>query len=132
MQWRIFASGFRPTFLMAGLAGLTLIPVWVAVWAFGAPLGSDWPPTLWHAHEMLFGFVGAAIAGFLLTAVPSWTAQQGFAGLPLIVLSALWLVGRIVIVSASHWPSALVLGIDVSFLFLLSMLSRPRADGKAG
>lgn len=125
MHWRIFASGFRPTFLMAGLAALTLIPAWVAVWAFGAPLGSSWPPTLWHAHEMLFGFIGAAIAGFMLTAVPSWTGQRGFAGTPLVLLSALWLAGRVVIISAGHWPAALILAVDVSFLVFLAILLAP-------
>jgi uncharacterized protein involved in response to NO len=122
MQSRILASGFRPTFVMAGFAALILIPAWVAIWAFGAPLDSSWPPTLWHAHEMLFGFVGAAIAGFLLTAVPSWTGQRGSAGWPLIALVALWLAGRILIATASHWPGAVVLGVDVSFIFYLSVL----------
>jgi uncharacterized protein involved in response to NO len=125
MKVFIFASGFRPTFLLAGIAALTLIPVWVAVWAFGVSLGSSWPPTLWHAHEMLFGFIGAAIAGFMLTAVPSWTGRRGFAGAPLILLSVLWLAGRLMILSARHFPAALVLGVDVSFLLFLAVLLAP-------
>lgn len=72
--------GFRPFFLGAGLAAALLIPWWAASYAFGAPLGTSWPPTLWHGHEMLFGFIVAAVAGFLLTAVPSWTGARGFAG----------------------------------------------------
>ena len=50
-------------------------------------------PQLWHAHEMVFGFV-AAIAGFLLAAVPDWTGRQGYSGRPLALLLALWLAGR--------------------------------------
>jgi uncharacterized protein involved in response to NO len=53
------------------------------------------PGVYWHAHEMLFGFVMAAIAGFLLTAVPSWTGTAGFAGRPLYLTVGLWLAGRV-------------------------------------
>lgn len=107
MASRIFASGFRPAFFLAGLAGLVLMPAWIAVWLFGAPLGNTWPPTLWHAHEMVFGFVSAALAGFLLTAVPSWTGERGFAGLPLLILVSLWLGGRIVVATGAFGPPAL-------------------------
>jgi uncharacterized protein involved in response to NO len=122
---RLFASGFRPTFLAAGLAAVVLIPLWMAVWAFGAPLASRWPPTLWHAHEMVFGFIAAAIAGFLLTAVPSWTGQRGFAGTPLLLLVALWLLGRVAIGSASWWSAGLVMAADVAFLPALALLVAP-------
>jgi len=71
MQIALFAYGFRPFFLAAGVSAALLVPWWAGSFAFGIALGSGWPPTLWHVHEMLFGFIGAAIAGFLLTAVPS-------------------------------------------------------------
>ncbi len=125
MRSRLFASGFRPTFLIAGLAAFALIPAWVAIWVFGVPLGTNWPPTLWHAHEMVFGFVGAAIAGFLLTAVPSWTGHRGFAGLPLQILVAVWILGRFLIASGASWPAEAVLGVDVGFLVLLGGLLAP-------
>ena len=48
----------------------------------------------WHIHEMLFGFVMAAVGGFLLTAIPNWTSRAPVAGMPLAVLVALWLLGR--------------------------------------
>ncbi|HEY6922292.1 MAG TPA: NnrS family protein, partial [Steroidobacteraceae bacterium] len=82
-KWALFGYGFRPFFLASGLAGLLLIPWWAASLAWGVALGTSWPPNLWHGHEMLFGFIVAAIAGFLLTAVPSWTGARGFAGWPL-------------------------------------------------
>ena len=110
---------------MAGVAALTLIPAWVAVWVFGASLGSNWPPTLWHAHEMVFGFVGAAMAGFLLTAVPSWTGHRGFGGLPLILLVAVWFCGRLLIASGASWPAGVVLAVDIGFLVLLAGLLAP-------
>ena len=71
-----FAHGFRPFFLLAGIDAIANMFVWLFV--FFRPEG--WPqtaiaPMFWHAHEMLFGFVAAAIAGFLLTAVPGWTGR---------------------------------------------------------
>jgi len=125
MPLRLFAAGFRPTFLAAGVAAALLVPTWALVWAFGLPLGSSWPPTMWHAHEMLFGFVAAAIAGLLLTAVPGWTGRQGFAGPPLVILMAVWLCGRILILSSARWPAALVLVVDVAFLVVLAALVAP-------
>ena len=75
---------------------------------------------LWHAHEMLFGFTCAAIAGFLLTAVPSWTGQRGFAGRPLVLMSVLWLLGRLMVGSSASWPFAAVAAADLSFLPVLA------------
>jgi uncharacterized protein involved in response to NO len=65
---------------------------------------------------MLFGFIAAAIAGFLLTAVPSWTGSRGFAGRPLLALTALWLLGRVLVATSVVWPQSLVAGIDLLFL----------------
>lgn len=126
MRIALFAYGFRPQFLLAGLAALLLIPAWALSIAWGVPLGSAWPPTLWHAHEMLFGFVICAVAGFLLTAVPSWTGQKGFAGAPLVVLSVLWLSARIMIASSAHWPAVLTAAVDLAFLpALAALVARP-------
>lgn len=117
--------GFRPFFLAAGLAAILLIPWWAASYAFGVPLTTSWPPMLWHGHEMLFGFIGAAIAGFLLTAVPSWTGARGFAGWPLAWIAGLWLLARLVIATAALWPMALVAALDLAFLPALAMLIAP-------
>ena len=116
MRVSLFAYGFRPFFLAAGVSALVLVPWWAGSFAFGIPLASAWPPTLWHAHEMLFGFIVAAVAGFLLTAVPSWTGQRGFAGLPLMLLVALWALGRILVCSSRLWPLPFVAAADLAFL----------------
>ncbi len=115
-----FTYGFRPFFLGVGLSALVLVPWWAASFSLGAPLATDWPPMLWHAHEMLFGFTCAAIAGFLLTAVPSWTGQRGFAGRPLVLMSALWLLGRLMVGSSASWPFAAVVAADLAFLPVLA------------
>ena len=125
MQCRFFAAGFRPMFLAAGVGALLLLPAWIAVLVYGAPLPSGWPPTLWHAHEMLYGFVAAAIAGFLLTAVPSWTGQRGFAGWPLLVLLGLWVLARLLDALAAAWPAMLVATVDAAFLCVLGALVAP-------
>jgi uncharacterized protein involved in response to NO len=80
------------------------------------------PPQLWHGHEMLFGFIIAAIAGFLLTAVPSWTGIRGFAGWPLIVLSLIWLLGRVAFLFAYSLPIGLVAVAELAFLPVLAVL----------
>lgn len=121
MKSNLFAYGFRSQFLLAGLAGLLLVPLWALSFVVGLPVGSGWPPTLWHAHEMLFGFIISAIAGFMLTAVPSWTGQKGFAGRPLIVLALLWLAARVLIASPAIWPALLVSAIDLAFLPVLAL-----------
>ena len=79
-RFALFDYGFRPFFFLCGLYALVLVPLWLFRFAHAAiPFGAL-PGVYWHAHEMLFGFVMAAIAGFLLTAVPSWTGTAGFAG----------------------------------------------------
>ncbi len=121
-RFALFAYGFRPHFLLAGIAALLLVPAWALNLVFGVPLSSDWPPTLWHAHEMLFGFIASAVAGFLLTAVPSWTGQKGFAGRPLMLLTALWVGARVMIASSAHWPHVLTAAVDLSFFPTLAVL----------
>lgn len=88
--------GFRPFFLLAALSSVLTLAVlagslWLAAWP-----SALLPPSRWHGHEMLFGFVAAAIAGFLLTAVPTWTNRPPVSGLPLAGLALLWVAGRVV------------------------------------
>jgi uncharacterized protein involved in response to NO len=121
----LWGYGFRPFFLAAGFCAVLLIPWWAAAFACDAPLAMNWPPSLWHGHEMLFGFIVAAIAGFLLTAVPSWTGERGFAGPPLMLLATLWALGRIVAATSALWPLSLVAGLDLLFLPALAVLVLP-------
>ena len=72
-------------------------------------------PLAWHIHEMLFGFVMAAIAGFLLTAIPNWTRRLPVSGGPLAVLVALWLLGRIACLASALLPPWLAIAADLSF-----------------
>lgn len=88
--------GFRPFFLAAGLYALVGMLLWTALYSFhwqGLP--STYPSITWHAHEMVFGYAGAVITGFLLTAIKNWTGQQTLHGKPLMLLAGLWLAARV-------------------------------------
>jgi uncharacterized protein involved in response to NO len=121
----LFAYGFRPFFLAAGLAAVLVVPAWLVMLAFGSmPLGAL-PPQLWHAHELFYGFVGAALAGFLLTAVPSWTGAKGFGGAPLAAAASAWLLGRVAFAFASSLPFWTVAVAELSFLPAVALLLAP-------
>jgi uncharacterized protein involved in response to NO len=122
MKTSLFAYGFRSNFFLAGLAAVVLVPLWVVSFVAGTFFGAGWPPTLWHAHEMLFGFIASAIAGFMLTAVPSWTGQKGFAGVPLMALATIWLSARLLIASSFLWPPWLPAIVDLAYLPFLAAL----------
>jgi uncharacterized protein involved in response to NO len=133
----LFALGFRPFFFAAALSGVVLPLAWLAV-LFGDAAAPGWlDPFLWHGHEMLFGFAAAAIAGFLLTAVPSWTATPPVTGAPLAALVLVWAVGRAAFALAGSLPAPLVAVADLAFpLALLAAVGRPivraRAKRQAG
>lgn len=122
MRLNLFASGFRSQFFLTGVAAVVLVPLWAFSFIAGTPIGSGWPPTLWHAHEMLYGFIACAIAGFLLTAVPSWTGQKGFAGRPLVALAVAWIAARVLIATSAWWPPLLPTIVDLAFLPILAVL----------
>ncbi len=111
-----FAYGFRPFFLVAGLFAAVSVTAWLWVYGAGTIPDARMPPQFWHGHEMIFGFVTAAVAGFLLTAVPSWTGSRGFSGLPLIVLTVLWLAGRIAFSLGDALPFGLLAALELAFL----------------
>lgn len=111
----IFAYGFRPFFLLSGVAAAGVLAGWIAILMTGV-----WPDTsvgasAWHAHEMLFGFVSAAVAGFLLTAVPSWTGTKALSGVPLAGLVGLWLAGRVAVLPFTGVPLPLAAIVDLAF-----------------
>lgn len=89
----IFTAAWRLFFPAAGLfAGLAL-PLWLLLYAGRSEVIAD--ALGWHMHEMLFGYLPAALAGFLLTAIPNWTGRPAVQGAPLVGLFALWLAGRV-------------------------------------
>jgi uncharacterized protein involved in response to NO len=118
-DYPLFALGFRPFFMLAGLSGLILIPLWNAILKGTLAAENYYTSTYWHAHEMLLGYGGAVIAGFLLTAVKNWTGKPTLTGDKLAGLCLLWLYGRIVPFYAGLLPDILIALIDLAFLPLL-------------
>lgn len=113
--------GFRPFFLLAALSASLLVPAWLALLLLGASWPSPLPPLVWHAHEMLFGYTTAVIAGFLLTAVQNWTGQVVARGGLLLALAGLWLAGRVACAVGGVLPPALSAAIDLAFLPALAL-----------
>jgi uncharacterized protein involved in response to NO len=125
-RFAVARKGFRIFFLLAAAYASAIVPVWLLVLAGVLRPTNYLDATSWHAHEMLFGFTAAVIAGFLLTAVGNWTGRETLVGPPLLALSALWMLGRF----AMLWPSCLPRGVpalvDLAFLPVLSIvLARP-------
>lgn len=112
-QASLLALGFRPFFLAAGIAAVLLVAAWLAALDGRLSPGNYFPGTTWHAHEMLFGYAGAVIAGFLLTAVRNWSSMPTATGTHLAGLILLWLAARI-----SIWtgvPGSLIALLDIAF-----------------
>ena len=96
-EWALFRRGFRPFFLMAAIFSLVSMAIWAADYiAHAAILPAGVSPMFWHAHEMVYGYALAVVAGFLLTAVRNWTGIQTLHGLPLLLLVLLWAMARII------------------------------------
>lgn len=91
----LLSSGFRPFFLGAGILAIVAMTAWIGALTLSWQVGGDYGALNWHAHEMLFGYTSAALAGFLLTAIPNWTGRRPVTGLRLLALAALWAAGRL-------------------------------------
>lgn len=118
--------GFRPFFLLAGLFAVVSMFLWVNLYSFNwHGLAVIYPSMTWHAHEMVYGYSVAVLAGFLLTAVQNWTNRQTLHGVPLLVLAGLWLLARI-LPFISIIPLIFTAFIELLFLIVLTIaISRP-------
>lgn len=116
--WAVLSYGFRPFFLFGALFAALAAPLWLAMLVHGIEPPGALSGLAWHAHEMIFGFLAAIIAGFVLTAVPNWTGRFPLSGLPLAGLVLLWLLGRAAswAVASPGWAAAL----DGAFLVVLA------------
>ncbi len=116
----VFLSyGFRPFFLFAGIYAVVGMAAWMAWFGLGYTPSTDFPPSQWHAHEMLFGYATAALAGFLLTAAPNWTGAGPVRGGPLALLAGVWAAGRAAVWFSAFLPPVLVAAVDLAFPALL-------------
>jgi uncharacterized protein involved in response to NO len=118
----ILALGFRPFFLLAGLFAAGAVPLWLCIHQGYAEPVSYLPPTIWHGHEMVFGFGVAVIAGFLLTAVSNWTGRPTATGWRLAALVVLWLAGRVAMLTGGGLPASVAMALDLSLLPALAVV----------
>lgn len=113
----LFSLGFRTFFLGAGLYAVWSLAVWMFVYLTGAAVPHLWDDGMvWHAHEMIYGFTAAVIAGFLLTAVPNWTKARPIRAWPLMVLVGLWLLGRVAMHGTLPVSWEVIAALDMAFL----------------
>ena len=125
-QFALFNLGFRPFFLLAACFAALSIGLWVWKYASAAaPALNTVSASQWHAHEMLYGFAFAVIAGFLLTAVKNWTGIQTLHGRPLMGLVACWAIARGVMLIA---PANIIIAATFDLLFngwLIAAVAQP-------
>jgi uncharacterized protein involved in response to NO len=118
----VLRLGFRPFFLFGAIFGTLAILLWVLMLrnvVSISPLGGmHW----WHIHEMVFGFGCAITVGFLLTAVQNWTGLKSIQGNPLLLLTALWATGRILVLFPAVLGNTITMLVDISFLPIAAYL----------
>jgi len=115
----LLSYGFRPFFLFGSIyAGIEVL-AWLPMFYGELSLTTTFAPRDWHVHELLFGYVPAIVAGFLLTAIPNWTGRLPLQGRPLLILLSAWLAGRLAVTFSAEigWLAAAV--IDCTFLVMM-------------
>ena len=118
----ILTFGFRPFFFGAAVWAVLAMALWVPMLSGHLMLPTTFDPVSWHAHEFLFGYLGAVVAGFLLTAVPNWTGRLPIVGWRLGMLAGLWLVGRVAVAVSAGLPDVLVAMADLAFPVVFAFL----------
>jgi uncharacterized protein involved in response to NO len=119
----LFSYGFRPFFLGGAVWSVTCIVLWIPQFMGDLSWRTAYPPLDWHIHEMLYGYVAAVIAGFLLTAIPNWTGRLPITGAPLTTMAALWLSGRLAILFSAYLGILVAALVDVAFLATLAIVA---------
>ncbi|MCR9078895.1 MAG: NnrS family protein [Hyphomonadaceae bacterium] len=117
----LLSFGFRPFFLLGAIWAAIAVPLWIAVYVHGPGAVPVNIGLVWHTHEMVFGYGSAIVAGFLLTAIPSWTKRPPIAGGLLAILVLLWCAGRIFYLLMPQ-PSLVSAAVESSFLLALAVL----------
>jgi uncharacterized protein involved in response to NO len=127
----ILSAGFRPFFLLAALWSALAVPLWLALLGGHATLPTALPAAVWHAHEMIFGFGAATVAGFLLTAIPNWTGRLPLQNVPLAGLAALWLAGRMALLLSETLGASVAAIADLAFpAVFLAVIAREIIAGR--
>ncbi len=122
-SYPFFRGGFRPFFFGGATWAVAAIALWICSLTGVITLPTAIDPLAWHRHEMLFGFVGAIVSGFLLTAVPNWTGRLPIAGWPLAGLFGFWIAARLSLLFSGIVSVPVAAILDVGFFFALGLLA---------
>jgi uncharacterized protein involved in response to NO len=119
-NYPVFNQGFRIFFLGASVYSIISILFWTGIYSFNITLPmKGLSPFQWHAHEMIYGFSVAVIAGFLLTAVKNWTGIQTVHGFFLAIIFSLWLLARVLFLFGTD---QITFAAIFDFLFILAVI----------
>ena len=131
MGGSLAGKGFRPFFILAAAFAAALMPLWLLALAGLVRPTAYFDATTWHAHELIFGYAGAVIAGFLLTAASNWTTRETLTGPPLLAVAALWCAARIAFVTPGL-PREVTAALDLAFLPAIALsIARPIAASRS-
>ncbi|MCK5424541.1 MAG: NnrS family protein [Emcibacter sp.] len=122
----LWQSAFRPFYLLGVIYGLGIMGLWILT-SYGIVdfVPASYSLSLWHGHEMIFGFSGAVVAGFVLTALPGWVGTEEISGGKLALLVLLWFLGRIAVYSSGLIPPYIVLILDSSLYLVATIMVLP-------
>ncbi len=123
-QSPLWNLGFRPFFLLGSILAATFMALWLTFLSGLLRYTGFLPLPVWHAHEMIYGFTSAIIAGFVLTAIQNWSGMRGVHGRKLQGIVAVWLAARVLML-AVHRPHWMVSVVDLSFYPLLGICIVP-------
>jgi uncharacterized protein involved in response to NO len=127
----LFSYGFRPFFLFGAAWSALALTLWLPMLSGHLALPTAFSPVDWHVHELIYGYVPAVVAGFLLTAVPNWTGRLPVVGMPLVVLFSIWVAGRVAVATSVLMTPIVAAAIDLLFLMALgAVIAREIIAGK--
>jgi uncharacterized protein involved in response to NO len=116
----VLRAGFRPFFFLGPLWAIIVVGLWISALAGAITVPTAFESLAWHRHEMLFGFLGAVIAGFLLTAIPNWTGRLPISGGRLAALVSMWIAARLAILFSASIGGIAAMLIEAAFLLTLA------------
>lgn len=121
-RFGLFSYGFRPFFLGGAIWAALAMVLWIALLTGHLSFATHYGAVAWHAHEFLFGYGAAVVAGFLLTAIPNWTGRLPIRGMPLFALFTVWVAGRIALLLADFLGFVAAATVDSLFLLTFSII----------
>lgn len=127
----LLSYGFRPFFLGGAIWGAAAIGLWLPILTGSLTLPTAFSPLEWHIHELLYGFLPAIAAGFLLTAVPNWTGRLPVTGQPLLILFLIWIGGRVAVLTSALTGLLFTATVDLAFLAtMMTVIGRELVAGR--